>query len=87
MAKERAKAAFKAAREAKGKKRPADDVDDVAPETSKDEAPDADADSSDEDGETEEPEKKIKSGRVANSRKPKNLKRGARSKKQKKDVS
>ncbi|KAJ4386744.1 hypothetical protein N0V93_009642 [Gnomoniopsis smithogilvyi] len=87
LAKERAKAAFKAAREAKGKKRPADDVEDVAPETSKDEAADDDSDSSDEEGEVEMPEKNKGSGRVSKGGKPKNTKRGARSKKQKKDKS
>ncbi|KAJ4416062.1 hypothetical protein N0V82_006985 [Gnomoniopsis sp. IMI 355080] len=86
LAKERAKAAFKAAREAKGKKRPADD-DDVAPEKSKDEAPHADTDSSDEDGEIEEPEKNNKRGRGSKSGKPKANKRGTRSKKQKRDKS
>lgn len=85
MAKERAKAAFKAAREAKGKKLPAEDIDDVAPETTKDEAADADAGSSEEGGEVEEPEKNKTSGRVSKSGKPKNTKGGARGKKQKKD--
>lgn len=83
LAKERAKAAFKAAKEAKGIKRPAEAIDDAAAKTSKDEG--ADADSSDDDGEVEKPEKKTNSGRRSKSDRLKNTRRGARGKKLKKD--
>lgn len=92
LAKERAKAAFKAAREAKGKKRPAEDAEDAedaAPESSKEGTAEveAEAESSDEDGEVEEPEKKSKGrGREPKSDKAhKTKKGGARNKRQKKD--
>lgn len=86
MAKERAKAAFRAAREARGKKRPAEDVEAVAPELSKDETAEveADAESSEEDGEVEEPDKK-KEKAHGHERTRTTKKGGARNKKQKKD--